>query len=387
MNRENISTLFRSFFHKHLAPLGFVLRMPELAERSFAGFRQGITWVFDDRDADIATFGCHGFWSFTHEFDDAAPHIGLGKYGAQVGGSCTPLTQMLGEITEGTVIESFQEVLKDDLPELNRLTSVEQFLAEIESYPRSKHALIGRDKIFAPFNRAFCLETAGRKAEAAQHYLAISRFLENDASLLAARCKEAARRRANALALDTSQSDSKERQEPVSRVSASRLDVAAQTIESELARKVLPLGIHPSSVMPHHFRRALEEKVTTSTGDFWRSIDPQEFLDELHNFQPLYMKEVESQWEESDSQPFSDLFINEIRTRQFDEFCAMYLLSISDSRRPEDDGVVFDLLCRHLEAADEETHLMYLELDGRKAIQHVRETMYAIEAHNASATV
>jgi hypothetical protein len=90
MNRENVSALFQSFFAEHLAPRGFVLRTRSFAERILVGVRQGVIWTLDE-SAGFNTFGCHAFWSFTHELDNATPNTGLGAFGKSLSGGNSEL--------------------------------------------------------------------------------------------------------------------------------------------------------------------------------------------------------------------------------------------------------------------------------------------------------
>ncbi|TXC81025.1 hypothetical protein [Paraburkholderia azotifigens] len=386
MNRAIITALFQTFFVKHLAPLGFVMRTPDVAERTFPSFRQGITWTFDD-SGEFSSFGCHGFWSFAHEFDDAAPNAGLGDYGARIGGASIPMVIRAGDVTEDTVTECLDALLRDDLTVLNRLTSMEKFVSEIETYPRSRHELIGSG-IFALFNHAFCLDVTGQKTKAVEHYQACASALDGVTFPLAMRCKEASLNRAAAIAVAMSESNFNEAQAAVTETSAKKPNLASQSIEAEVARKILPLGIRPASAMPHHFRRAIQQNFQTSTGSFWRGINSQTFLEELYNFQPEYMCELESHWRvpDSNSNPFADLLAHDIGTRQFDEYCATYLLSLPENQVPDDDDDLYELLEEHLEANDESDYLDFLELDGYKVVGYIREVMHEIAGYKAASS-
>ncbi|EEF23770.1 conserved hypothetical protein, partial [Ricinus communis] len=209
MNREIVNELFKCFYEKHLIGRGFVLRTPSLAERTFCGIRQGIIWRFEHR-GELSSFGCHAFWSFTHELDDGPPNAVLSEDNICASGSCTPLVHSLGALSEGDVSARLLDLLDNDMIVLDRLTSTESLLVQIERHSRSKHELLGCNDVVAPLNHAFCLETAGRKAEAARRYRAIVRKLEDERfpkSELAIRCKEVAATRAQALIRYLSQSE------------------------------------------------------------------------------------------------------------------------------------------------------------------------------------
>lgn len=373
MNREIINDIFKCFYEKHLIGRGFVLRTPSLAERTFCGIRHGITWQFEHR-GELSFFGCHIFWSFTHELDDAPPNAALSEENIFASGSCTPLVHSLGALLERDVAARLLGLLDNDM--LDRLTSAESVLGQIERYGRSKHELLGCSDVVAPLNHAFCLETAGRNAEAARRYRAIVRKLEDERfpkSELAIRCKKVAATRAQALIRYLPQSEEEQYGDESLGVSIYQPDPETP-IEVRLARRALPMRILPEFVQPNHFALAMEEAYV-APASFWRSINPERFVDELARLDPAYMEDVQSVWSRLGYESFRDALIYDIRIRQLDEYCATWLLTLSDNQDERSDQETYDLLREHLRAAGETVHLQYLALDGVKAVRHIKERL------------
>jgi hypothetical protein len=385
MNQEHVGNLFQSFFDATLKPLGFMLRTPLFAERPFAGMRQGIVWKLDNFGG-FASFGCHAFWSFTHELDDATPHAALGDYGGCLSGGSTPDIAFVGELSDTRISQRFEEVAKNDLPVLNRLNSVEQVLADLERYPASAHRLIGNDSIVTPFNHAFCLEIAGRKEEAGQRYHAIVQSLASDPSSVAERCRTAAQKRAAGPGVVATEAVREQRPEEAARENErSFWPEPGKDFTFELARKILPFKTHPSYALPSTFVKAID-KVYFPNPTFWRSIDAEDFLVALESLERDYMTDLYRSWEEMKSKSFLEEFAHEIRTRQFDEYCAARLLSIPQGNLPADDAQTYAWLSQDLLANDEHVFLEYLEFDGPRSIPHIQSMMLRMQSESVPST-
>ncbi|TDY21976.1 hypothetical protein B0G81_2223 [Paraburkholderia sp. BL6665CI2N2] len=149
--------------------------------------------------------------------------------------------------------------------------------------------------------------------------------------------------------------------------------------EAELAKRAIPLHLHPSKVLPSHFTEAIERAFAPATR-FWFHVDAERFVAALQNQNPAYMDDLVSSWEQWGCGPFHEDLINSIRTKQFDEFCALSLASQPLGLASDDDEEVYDLLHSHLRRTGESTHLKYLELDGVKAIRYIREKMVGMTA-------
>ncbi|AMV48219.1 hypothetical protein [Paraburkholderia caribensis] len=370
MNQESVSTLFRQFFESQLAPKGFVLSTPSTAERTSPGLRQVIRYKFGEHP-DFPSFGCHALWSFIHELDDAPPNAALGERGQCVNGGRTPLIELYGVRSEQVVLQRLHMLLATDLPLLDQLDSVEAVLENVERYPASAHNFLGYS-IAASFNHAFCLELAGRKAEALERYNAISGSTETDNSMLAIRFRYAADCRfANLL---TQLPDGMPSYAPAAPAladdEANDEAIATETLESALARKVLPLDVHPYFVLPGDFTKAINRAYPPSKA-FWCDIDADKLVDELKRRSSLYVGVLSVTRDE---------LVNEIRTQQFDEFCAKWLLTLPQDEIPNDVDKVYKMLKKHLKKKGEKTHLYYLELDGHQAVQHIWQTLLQLRA-------
>jgi hypothetical protein len=144
--------------------------------------------------------------------------------------------------------------------------------------------------------------------------------------------------------------------------------------EVELAKLAIPLHLHPSRVLPSHFTEAIEGAYAPATR-FWFHVDAERFVAELQNQNPAYMSALVLSWEQWGCGSFYEDLVNSIRTKQFDEFCALWLASQPQSLASNDDEEVYNLLHNHLRSTDESTHLRYLELDGVKAVRYIRDRM------------
>ncbi|NIE63224.1 hypothetical protein [Burkholderia sp. Ax-1719] len=376
MNHETITHVFQDFFNSHLAPLGFVLRTPSLAERCFPGLRQGIRWVFNDSDRSLQSFGCHAFWTFTHELDDAMPNEPRGQYGQSLSSATTPLIQRFGALSEGKVIAQFEAVLRNDVQTLDGFNSVSKILESVERYPDSMHEVLGNSDVVAPLNYAYCLEIAGRKHEAMQAYMAIFKNLLGDWSAIALACKEEAVARIVMLA-KLAGGEPVQQLAPQAIVSVESRAPTGETLEAELARKVFPLRVRPESATPRAFINAIKDAYPPVRG-FWRSFDLERLADELERCDPEYMKAVIASTR-ADGADFREDLIHYFRTEQFDEFSAEWLMTTPQAARSEDDHFVYEMLLSHLSKSNLDTHLRYLELDGAKAIPHVRLRMVELQ--------
>ncbi|CAB3773945.1 hypothetical protein [Paraburkholderia humisilvae] len=155
-------------------------------------------------------------------------------------------------------------------------------------------------------------------------------------------------------------------------------DASVEPLEAWLARKILPLGLPVQSVLPNRFTRGIERVYSPARG-FWHNIHAERFVDELERCEPTYLADIAAEWSGAGCGSFRDDVINEIRTKQFDEYSATFLLSVPNLS--DDDEKVYDLLERHLRKARADTHLRYLELDGVKAIGHIRDMMDQLWEH------
>jgi len=154
-------------------------------------------------------------------------------------------------------------------------------------------------------------------------------------------------------------------------------DVVSETEEATLAKKILPLNIHPDRMLPRHLTDAIEQAYSPSK-IFWSHIDAERFADELDKHDPTYMAAVSQSWENWGCGCFREDLVNAIRTKRFDEVCACWLLSLPKSDVSDDDNELYALLHNHLQNAGESVHLRYLELDGVKAVRYIREKMDGI---------
>jgi hypothetical protein len=255
---------------------------------------------------------------------------------------------------------------------LNRLSSVERILVEVERYPESRRQILSKNDTAAEFNHAFCLEASGRNSEAAQRFNELALRLTASRSALDRRFSLAARAHADALSRSHSTTEPEKPEMPSSIVVACKQDVDA-TLEAKLARKILPLRVRPQSAMPSHFTDEISRVYLPLKNGFWRDIKAERFVDEVERHAHQYMSDVAQSWKESGLQSsFRDDLVNQIRTKQFDEFSAEWLLALPDGRNLSDEDL-YGLLHAHLCGAGETTHLEYLELDGYKALRYIRE--------------
>ncbi|RQS57440.1 hypothetical protein DID96_36575 [Burkholderia sp. Bp8963] len=149
-------------------------------------------------------------------------------------------------------------------------------------------------------------------------------------------------------------------------------DTRVVPIEARLARQALSMRILPQFVGPSHFTLAMEDAYAPPAG-FRCSIDPECFVDEFEPRDPAYMEDAAMAWNKFGLESFREGLLNEIRTRQLDEFCATWLLTMPKSQHH--DNRMYDLLHDYLHSSGQTTHLRYLELDGVKAVRHVRQKL------------
>ncbi len=165
---------------------------------------------------------------------------------------------------------------------------------------------------------------------------------------------------------------------PMSDTPSTTVRVANFIPEVELAKLAIPLHLHPSRVLPSHFTEAIE-RAYAPAARFWFNVDAERFVTALQSENPAYMDALVLSWEQWGCGQFHEDLVNSIRTKQFDEFCALWLAS-QPQRLASNDDEVYDLLHNHLRSTGESTHLRYLELDGVKAVRYIREKMNTITA-------
>ncbi|WP_175233058.1 hypothetical protein, partial [Paraburkholderia humisilvae] len=198
MNHEKAAAHCKTFFETTLAPLGFVLRTPSFAERVLVGMRQIIVWKLENRGAE-SMFACDVLWAYSHEADDIFPNAALGDDGRSLTGGGVNLINATGVRSAREVADHLDNVRDKLLRLLSRTQSAAQILAEVQDYLPAGRYLFGAKPMAMSLNYAYCTEIAGMKSEAARQYQALSQNRKADRSLLAVRCREAARKRAGAL--------------------------------------------------------------------------------------------------------------------------------------------------------------------------------------------
>lgn len=349
------------------------MRTPSLAERTFAGLRQVVTYRFSEHSGH-QSFGCNVFWAFTHELDDAPPYAGFGKYGRSVSGGCTPLVETFDIRSEQVVLKQFMALLKSDLPLLESLNSIERIIENVERYPTSAAQFLGAP-VAESFNHAFCLEQVGRNAEAEALYRTTANDVAPGTTELAMMFQIAAQQRADDLKAKPSAVHSRGKSSGRRSVSASDSGTnypvdKADTLESRLARKMRPLGIHPSYVLPRDVMQAIEQGNEPSMIS-WVDVNAEKLADELQRCGHDYS--------EHDSE-FRAYLVNEIQTRQFDDYCARWLLTLPEDAIPVASADIYEMLEEHLVKSRETVHLHYLELDGVKAVPHIMQLVTRLRA-------
>lgn len=374
MNQDNASRIFQQFFDARLAPLGFTLRTPEFAERVLKGIRQGVHWKLSHH-GPYSSFGCHVLYSFMHEFDDAPPNVALGEYRFLSGGQTPFIEVMDGPLKDSQVNQRLIEVLDKDVPVLTNLCSVEQILSEIKLQPDLAHQLIGGDNVIAPFNRAFCLETAGRTTEALESYHALAVALEANPSELAVRCREVAIKRANALGSETARGAHRERPELKPSAQNALVGQQDEDFTTSLARRIVPLLVRRPAFVSASYIIAAIDQLYISDRKFWRNIVIDNFCTALKEFAPEYMAEVEKLRKPKGVETIYEDVSAEIYDRQCAELFAEIISTWAGKHQPANTEEMYHALCRVLRSIGAEDSLEYLEYQGIENLDSILEML------------
>ncbi|WP_322008041.1 hypothetical protein [Paraburkholderia tropica] len=374
MNQQTVASIFNELFEEQLAPFGFVMSETGVAERTLIGFKQLVTWSFT-RNGMITTFSLDVRLSYSHELDHVTSNVAVNDGNKPACRGHVRVLHMSELLTERVIRNRLNGVRRQLVNLLNDTRSANRIYAAVYDDLSNGPALLGHDHLGLSFNYAYCMELAGMPREAAQMYADLSRGRRSNRSPFAIRLREVARERAIALTsfLTKDTLDQLAKSKPAEAVGA---PIAAIAIpESELAKFSAPQHIRPDEVLPGKFLEAIAEAYSPAQV-FWCNIDAERLVSELEKQHPEYMKAVATCWENAGCGSFHEDLVNSIRTRQFDEYCAQWLLSLPHEQvSNDDDDAVYELLHHHLQRTDNATHLGYLELDGVKAISYIRDRM------------
>ncbi|AMV48209.1 hypothetical protein [Paraburkholderia caribensis] len=372
MKIDKASAIFSNFVEKHLAPLGFVLRSPTLAERVLVGMRQVLTWTFSDYGSASALH-MDLFWAYTHELDDA-PLNALAISGAEP--QCCGHTKVikLFDLLSESDVQSVLDRTRDQLlPLLERTRSAAQIYEAVDDIEFAP-IVLGQNEMARTFNYAYCQELGGMNWQAAQHYVRLAGCFPSDRSPFANRLREAARVRATALKSHLTDAGLELLNQMTSGTEA-RIPEAAEAIpDGELATKIVPLHLHPSQVLPSHFTDAIEREYAPAK-HFWRHVDAERLVKETVIHNPGYMEALASSWKASGCGSFEEDLVNAIQLQKFDEHCALVMLALPENIRSTSDEDVYGVLHSRFTQTGESIHLRYLELDGVKAVRYIRKKM------------
>lgn len=374
MNYETASAEFRAFFEAYLAPIGFVLSTPAVAERTLTDLRQVVCWSLSSHGYASA-FDLDVYWAYAHELDDAPPNAPLGNSGEPACSGRMGAIRAFDLLSERDIACRLDQIVsKGFLPFLEATKSAAQVFAAVKKDESLGIGYWGTNPMVRALNAAFCEEIAGSKRGAAFDYYYLS-MDDKVQSPLAARLRAVARKRGDALYAKLSEGTATHRIDSPVDVAAITPDATRHISEAELATKCVPVHMKANATLPRHFTEAIAQQFAPSTS-FWCGIDAERFATEAKRQNPQFMKALAASWKKSGCGSFHDDLVNEIRTQQFDEFCARWLSSLPPDQIPDDNQQIYELL--HLCRTGESTHLGYLELDGVKAVPHIRAKMAAM---------
>ncbi|WP_176079880.1 hypothetical protein [Paraburkholderia tropica] len=370
MNQQTVAGIFSEFFETHLAPLGFVRSTPTLAERVLTGFKQIIRWNLTASSFDLSVQ-----YSYTHDLDDA---LSIAASDEEPNPDCSgyvPILHMRGSFTEDAIKSDLNSVHRKLRNTLNRTQSVDKIITAVNDDMTAGVRLLGHDPMGMSFNYAYCMDFAGKKREAAKRYADLSGLRRSNRSVFATRVREAARERAIALKSYLPKDVTEHLVKPTPTDAARQSIVADAISETELAKRIIALGFNPETVLPGLFLEVVVQAYSPAT-TFWFNVDAERLVSELESQQPTYMATVNRIWAKDGCGSFNEDLVNAIRTKQFDEYSAKWLLSLPQEKvSNDDDHEVYDLLHRHLKRTRNLEMLRYLELDGVKAIGYIRDRM------------
>ncbi|MBB5460237.1 hypothetical protein [Paraburkholderia sp. Cpub6] len=374
MNQQVVASVFNEFLERQLAPLGFVPRTSSLAERVLSGFRQMISWHFS-KLGTASTFVLDVRLSYAHHVDDAISHAAASDGHKPACSGYVRVLHMFDSLTEGDIKNGLNGVRRQLVNLLNSTQSADQIYTTVNDDLSTGPSLLGHNQLGFSFNYAYCMEIAGMKREAARMFADLSGSRLSNRSSFAICLREAARERAIALKSYLPDDALKQLCKSTSPNAAS-IPVAATAIsETELAKRAIPQHTSPDMVLPGNFVEAIT-RAYSPAAIFWLNIDAERLVSELENQHPAYMRAVEMAWQGVGCGSFHEDLVNSIRTRQFDEYSARWLLSLpQDLVSNDDDSAVYELLHDHLKRTGNSAHLRYLELDGVKAIGYIRDRM------------
>lgn len=374
MNHHKVAAIFNEFVEVQLAPLGFASRESNLAERTLPGFRQLISWNFT-KLGTASTFDLDVHLSYAHELDDALSSAASNEAREPACSGYVRVLHMFDSLTESDIRNGLIGIQRKVLNFIVRTQSAAQIYTAVNDDLSVGTTLLGHNQMGMSFNYAYCMEIAGMKREAARMYADLSCGRRSNRSPFAMRLREAARERATALNSYLTD-DAREHLAKSKPANAINSPVVADAIpEPELAKRVIPEHLTPVTVLPEDFMEAIVHAYAPAT-TFWFNIDAERLANELASQYPSYMEAVSREWESSGCGSFHEDLVNSIRTRQFDEYAAKWLLSLPQEQvSNDDDEAVYVLLHNHLKSAGLATHLRYLELDGVKAISYIRDRM------------
>lgn len=376
MKRKEVEALFREFVETELAGSGFVMRAPLLAERTAPGLRQGVVGFGPEADdPEGSMFTCATFWAFTNELDDTSTES-LERYrSGPVNGGYSGAFGKFGGSDSENVRDSLRYVVKRNVPFLNRFGSIEKILQEVERYPGSASNLLGNIGPVALFNHAYCLETVGRWAPACHKYLQAWRQMgESDSEAMRGHTNAACRRTYISF-LQVLEMKSNGCAAPsaaifdLPTVVDTITDPLQQKLSAEFMKAIMAEGLAPMNLISSTVTRAIESFYEPRP-TFWRDIEVETVLKTLD----VYAPDLKSQKDEDDSDDdiggyddFAQTIEMVIRTRQLEEKCAEFLLSLPAQTRTISD--IYDCVAQELERQGDEDGLELLELDGHQAIR------------------
>lgn len=384
IGKERVSDIFRTFVESELTVAGFRLTAPTVAERTALGVRQGIYW-FGDVDASAPEqrmFAASTFWSFPHELDDGPPEPQRGL--ERLSGVYPEGVSETGYIDEEIVMAVLRRVVKSNLPLLNRFPDAASLLSEAEKYPRSAPYFLGTDEDARRFNRAYCLETVGRNADAKALYAGTVTALGGKRDSTALLYAAAADRRLKALSDEEApvpdHPSSGERpitgsHTPVAKIaSVSKSNEKTRSVQTQTATALEFL--HNAGLSPVHIT---EEAVVLATNyvcgvldSRWLDVDPKTILNALDIYSADFRAEKDATFEGGYAR-FETRVSALIEFSRFSEHCALAFLRIPRKARPKDPMKRYDALRNELKKRGDVYALRVLEETGVRAMLKIEQ--------------
>jgi hypothetical protein len=378
MEGKSICEVFREFVGRVLSAHGFELRGPHLAERRSRGLRQGILLRTEGSGEDVwAYVGTYSV--FTHELDDG-PAPGRLTTTNVVAGVCP------GEMgsREDGLLSTLKMTMDILLPELNRYSTVDAIVRDVEKYPGSSAHLLGDSSVSNTFNHAYCLENVGRLQDARKLYRDTAERLAQVDGALARKYSAAATRRAAALdGVRSVKSTLPEGGECVARpmpevLILSNADEVCRNFYVGLLRYLETAAENPAQPYPSLLLRAAEELYEPRI-DYWRSLSIDAILKTVTTYAPDFEEEMEAQGPEALEEYAEDLE-NILYMKAFDEMCAERLLGLTADVRPTTRAGIYEWLAEEFQRRGEEDELEFLECDGEKAVPSILGAMRTLAA-------